>query len=152
MRASNGFGWRLFPGYPVRILSQGRSATRLLSLLEKNSSGNQFITRDCLLSSCVLGVDIAIDGLFMVSLRQEPDSFQVISFKLQLNYCSLYDDISSFYRLLEHQRWFINLYPWELIIVSGQKSLLKLWFCKNVVVARTDAIKNAFRVFSSLPW
>jgi len=30
-------------------------------------------------------------------------------------------------------------------------SLLKLCFCKNVVVAKIDAIKNAFRVYLNLP-
>lgn len=38
------------------------------------------------------------DGLFMVNLgdvKVGPDSFHVISFKLQLNYISLYDDNSS---------------------------------------------------------
>lgn len=46
---------------------------------------------DCLLLLFVLGVTIAIDGLFMVNLRQQPDSLHVISFKLQLHYISLYD-------------------------------------------------------------
>lgn len=94
MRANSGFGWQLFLGVQKESFPKEWAATHLLSLLEKSSSGNQFITCDSLLLSFALGADTAIDGLFMVNLRQEPDSFQVISFKLQLNYISLYDAIS----------------------------------------------------------
>lgn len=60
-------------------------------------SGNQSITSNCFLLSFASGVATA-DGLFMVNLgdaKVGPDSFHVISFKLQLNYISLYDDNSS---------------------------------------------------------